>query len=1007
MTKAWWRAVEPHRDIREGRVNEGLFDAKLAHVAQGEEDNPEYSNAKTFCQKTYFTDGLRKLLHLVLRRTAGDRELNGVVSLQTGFGGGKSHSELAVYHLLQHPQEAMEVPDVAAIVHQAGLERPPTATTAVLSGTSLNALGRTTPEGLRLRTLWGEMAYQLGGAEAFSLVRENDGALVSPGDAVLIQLLRHVGPCAILFDETLHYVDKVVNQRGAEGNLAGQTVAFLRELTDAVNAVPGTVMVVSLTASREDMLSDGAMAWLFRMNEHVLRDATPNRPVQRGEIHEVVRRRLFEAVDEGPAAETAAAYRKLYAANGGLPAEKTGVEYERVMARSYPFHPELVSVLYERWGSKPGFQETRDTLRFLALALQHLWAKREEHERALIQCCDVDLAVGELRGMVRRVAGDEQWEAVIGSDVAAQPGSEPAKAQILDRKYQTGRLAEGLATTVILYSVGGGEHPYATHEALRLACSRPEVSDSTWADIMARFERSLFYYYWEEAHSQFRKEPNVLSLQYTYRSNLAPDELEAHLQSISETVALGAQVPGHGFQVYYRPADGRMVPDDESPKLVVLGPTYTVNEDTPDEATEKACLDMLRMYGDVLRSNRNTLVFCVADEREMAQAREQAAEYLSWSKIQRNSTEWDRIGGVQQTVVRERLENTRGAVTRGLVGAYRWALVPVEVREGSSRAMRLQPVPLGLYGPGKLIAPTVWERLTGAGQAILTELTPEAMLDRYQEHVWPQAQLWATTRELWERFSHSVALPMLANPAVLLDTLRVGQQKGLFALGNLTSDDSPHDQRDSYLTLYYRQAGLPPNEPQIGQRWLVLRPTLYESITSQPTEVTAEEVLEAVQAVNGDGQPARVTAVHAYVAKGRNAQVDDKSFGAAVGQLVGQQRLVYRLDPEGPPHGVPADHEQVKMGWLTLAESAPLPPPPVEGRVITVSGTFTSLLELTTLVKSILQPMTSQKPESLHIAVDVRADYADDPGGGLTATLADGKSHPHLKGITLRDSKGS
>lgn len=1006
--KAWSRAVTPHEDIARGRVNEGLFDAKLGHVAQGA-GPAEYRDVRLFYQKTCFTDGLRDLLTRVLRRVAGDEEQNGVLWLQTGFGGGKSHSELAAYHLLSHPDEAMSVPDVAALVRAAGLERPPAAKVAVIAGTSLNPLGRTTSDGIHIRTLLGEVAYQLGGADAFAIVAENEATPMSPGDQTLMQLLQHVGPCAILFDETLHYVDKARTEAG-DKRLAEQTVAFMRELTDAVNATPGTIMVVSLTASREDMLSDGAMVWLERLNEHVLRGATPIRPVQRSEIHEVVRRRLFERVDEEQAAAAAREYRQLYASLGGLPAEKTGAEYERLMARSYPFHPELISVLYERWGSRTGFQETRDTLRFLALALQELWTRREECERGLIQPSDIDLGVGDLRGMARRVAGDEKWEAVIGTDVAAQPGSELAKAQLLDQQYQTRSLAQGLATTILLYSVGGGELPSATREGLRLACARPDVPESEWDDVLARLQRTLFYYYWEESRHQFRIQPNVLSLQYTHHTNLTAGEVEAHMRSITTSKALGDALPAHGFQVHFRPEDSLAVLDDEALKLIVLDSQYTVSDRAASEATEQACLAILSKRGDVLRQNRNTLVFCAADADAISQARQATEEYLSWSKIQRNSGEWDRIGGAQQTIVKERLESAAGAVVRGLISAYCWALLPTAAREGSTSVIRLSAVRLGHYGPGKLIVPLVWERLTssaGAGQAILTELTPETLLDRYQEHTWPRAQLSVTTRELWERFCRQVALPLLSDQNVLLDTLRVGQHKGLFALGHLIDDNSPRDQRDSYSALYLKQTALPPQElPQIGQRWVLLRPNLYHEVTSQPTQVTVQEVMEAVREVNGPDQPARVSAIYAYVAKGRNVPLDDNSFHAAVRELVTPQELAYSVERDGLEENIPADLDELKSGWVSMAKPGDgADPEPPRGRVISVKGTLGSLQELTAMYKNLLQPLESQHPKSFRVVVSAAAEYDDDPGGGLTAALKDGQSSPQLIGlVTVTDS---
>jgi len=1007
MMEAWWRAVTPHVDIREGRVNEGLFDAKLAQVAHGEGPQ-EYRDTRLFLAKTYFTQGLRELLTQVLRRVSGDALVNGVLWLQTGFGGGKSHSELTVYHTLTHPAEAAEVEDIATIMKALGLAAPPSAKVAVLSGTNLNPLGRTTADSTRIRTLWGEVAYQLGGAEAFSMVADNDAALQSCGDDLLTRLLRKVGPCAILFDETLHYVDKVKTIGASGSNLAEQTVAFLRELTDAVNAVPGAAMVVSLTASREDMLSDEAPRWLERLNEHVLRNATTFRPVQRNEIHEVVRRRLFEHVSQQQAAATAVAYRQLYAALGGLPADKTGDAYERLVAASYPFHPELISVLYERWGARMGFQETRDTLRFLAFTLQEQWARRTELSDALIQCQDVDLRHGELRGMARRVSADEQWESVIGTDIASQSGSEPAKAQLLDREHNWPRLAEGLATTVLLYSLGRVQGPVVTREELRLACSRPSVPEPLWEDILTSFKSRLFYFYWEEAQYEFRKEPNVLSLQATYRTNLKAEEVDVHLRSVIQRNLLGDKSSGHRFSVYFAPESNQVVPDDESLKLIVLEPDRTVTDGVPSDTTRETCLDLLTRRGDVLRLNRNLLIFCAIDADGVVRARQAAEDYLSWGKIQRNSAEWDRIGGAQQRIVKERMENTSAEVIRGLAGAYSWLLLPTEARDSSTGNVSFDIRRTSPYGPGKNIATMAWERLTsvaGTGQAILAELTPEALIDTYQQNAWPLTELSVTTRGLWERFCRQLALPVLRDQDVLLDTLRVGQQQGLFAIGRLVGENSPPSARDSYVALYCGKTDVPSQDlPQTGERWVALRKSLYEELSKVPTHVSTTELLQAVDAVDGAGHPASVAAVYAYVAKGRDAGIDGGSFVRAVRELVGNNQYAYSAAPGGESTVVPDNLEALQEGWLVRRDGPP--PPPPTGRTIKVAATLNDVKLLTSLFTSILRPLDSQNPDAFTLIISATATWENDPGGGLTAALDDGKNNPQLRGIVaVTDSK--
>jgi hypothetical protein len=997
----WWQSVTLHSDIREGRVNESLYAANLGR-AVADEGPDEYRKAEVFFAKTYLTLGLRDLLESVVRRLSGDAGQNAVVILQTSFGGGKTHSELAVYHLLEHPDDSLRVPQVVALLDAMGLDRPPAGRVAVLAGTSLDPLGRTTPDGVRIRTLWGEMAYQLGGATGYAMVADHDAKLVSPGSEVLTQLLASAGPCVILFDETLHYVDRAANQDGIERNLAAQSVAFLRELTDAVSATPGAMMVVSLTASRVEQLSARAMEWLASMNEQVIREAAKKTPIERTEIHEIVRQRLFEQVDADVAQAAAARYRQLYASLGNLPAQKTGEAYQRLLGRSYPFHPELVSLLYERWGSKPGFQLTRDTLRFLAFVLQNLWQRRTDADTDLIRCLDVDLGESSLRGMAREVSGDPAWETVIGTDVAAQAGAEPAKSQGIDLARGDGlRLAQGLATTVLLYSLSGGENPYAARDELRLTCARFDVEESLWDDVLKRFESQLFYYFYDTAQYRFRKEPNVLSLQRTYHANLSDSEVDAYADQTLLARGLGSEmVSAHSFAVSYHRVSEKADPaDDDSLKLVVLNPTLSVQDGLVSASTREACLAILEKHGGSLRSYRNTLVFAVVDAPQAATARSLVADYLSWRRIQRNEADWDRIGGTQQAIVQESLSSTEGATLKALISAYAWALVPAENADGR---LDLKAVKLGTYGPGKLVVRMVWERLTaeGQGQEILSSLTPETLLQRYGSQVWPPSEVWLTTQQLWQRFARQVGLPMMSGRTALTDTLVLGQHGGHFAIGNLADEGSPRDERDSYLALYYKASVLPPQVPAIGERWLLLRPHMYEEIINQPSQVSTNEVLEAIRALDGEGQAVRGEAVYNYVKKGKET-IDEVSFVSAIEELK-ESGVTYRFTPSGPAAAIPASVKDILGGWIVIQQT---PKTTEQGRTITVSGTL-ALADIGALFNGVLKPLNSQSPNELGISLTVVARYEKDPGAVLTALLADGFTKEKFPGLTMEDSTG-
>ena len=996
-TIPWFEGAKPHTSIQAGKVNEALFEAKLGEAIH-DRGPEEYRHATRFFEKTYLTAGLRQLLLDVLRTVNGERAANAIVNLKTSFGGGKTHTELAIYHLFTHPTDALKVAHVRELVAEAGLEAPPPCKVAVLPGTHIDLTGRTTEEGLRIRTLWGEMAYRLGGPSAFALVADSDAKGVSPGETTLAAVLRHAGPSVILFDETLHYVAKASDIAGAEGNLAKQTVAFLRELTGVVDALPRNMMIVSLTASHTDQIGPDAQVWLERMEHHINRLARACTPIEGTEIHEVVRRRLFDHVDAQVAARVAADYHQSYANMGGLPAQYTSAAYRDLIYRSYPFHPELITVLYERWGAKPGFQLTRGTLRFLSLVLQDLWAHRAEVAPDLIQMGYASMKESRIRALVRDIAGDPQWESVLGSDIAAPAASEqPAKAEILDTERDDDLgLAQSLATTILLYSIGGNEDPTATRHEIRLSCARAGVEDSTWDDLLKQFQQRFFYLYYEDAHYKFRKEPNVTSLQHTYRVNLShTGEVEARINKMLLQEALGDSSPNHGFaHIYYVPQNS-LDRDDDTLKLIVLGFDHPMDgKKLSDEAREQT-MEILEHHNQVLRQHRNTLVFCVPDREAARKARDCVADYLSWQKIAQNPTDWDRIGATQQTVVKQQMDDTKSAALQAITSAYSWVLLPNENVHGTGLDFRT--VPLGSYGPGMKIAPMVWDSLTAktpTAQWLLKTLTAETFLERYGARAWPESERCVTTVQLWQRFTSQVGLPIMANERVLIEMLRQGQQEGMLAIGSLTDAQAPRDHRDSYLHLYFRET-MEANVPVIGERWLVMRPEMYSQIAEQPELITTIEIVAAIAELGGGAHPITVKTIQKVVASEHHNNIDLASFQKAVTTVVKERGFSFEVN--GVAATVSEDTDQILGGTLTKTKTSP--PPPHTGRTIVIQGTLASHNDMGPFFKKILQPIASQQPEELTIELHIRAHFEEDPGSGLDATLDDGFDNNAFPGL--------
>ena len=132
--KPWREIIVPHRDVLEGTFQQSEFAADITAVHTGKATR-EYQDAPAFFDRTFITEGMRLLLTQVAQRLAG---INGepVIQLQTGFGGGKTHTMLAVYHLATHKCPLSEMAGIPELIERAGLLDVPHARVAVLDGTA-------------------------------------------------------------------------------------------------------------------------------------------------------------------------------------------------------------------------------------------------------------------------------------------------------------------------------------------------------------------------------------------------------------------------------------------------------------------------------------------------------------------------------------------------------------------------------------------------------------------------------------------------------------------------------------------------------------------------------------------------------------------------------------------------------------------------------------------------------------------------------------------------------
>ena len=442
--ESFHKIVAPRADVRSGVMDKSVYAASLGDLLRRSGAGKPYWDRREFDRLTYRTQGLGDALDDIRARLHKGRG-NGFRQIETSFGGGKTHSMIAMYHMC----------------------RDWDATPVVIDGTDLDP---------STNTIWGEMERQLDGK-----VGKMSGK-VSPGGAAILELLERPKPVLVLIDEISHYLDgsKGVSSGASnvdvgESNMAAQTVNFLQKLFNKVGQLPRVCVVISLP-DRDQVIEKEYYAQVQRVagrQRQVITVATDE------DIPHIIRRRLFDT-DEAVISDRAASIIKSYVGEcvdgRSIPQNEAGTYAER-FAATYPFTPDVIDVLYERWGSYHSFQRTRGALRLLSGVVHSLL----ESDRPYITLSDIDLRVDEIRKELLYHAGSNV-ESVISADIT---GRQSGAARLGDAGVRAARA-------IFMYSFPA-EQKGATRDDIKRAAFTAEDGHHKVGDTLDSLRRSLFF----------------------------------------------------------------------------------------------------------------------------------------------------------------------------------------------------------------------------------------------------------------------------------------------------------------------------------------------------------------------------------------------------------------------------------------------------------------------------------------------------------------------------------
>jgi predicted AAA+ superfamily ATPase len=772
----WREVVEPHQDVATGEFQQAEFAADLAKVHNGSAPS-EYKNPTEFFARTYLTEGLSNLLIGAAKRlssASGDP----VVELQTNFGGGKTHSMLALYHMASGTA-AQDLPGLDQLLSQHGLTVPKKINRAVLVGTSRGPQDVLSVEGgMKIRTTWGELAWQLGGADGFAMVADNDERGIAPGSNLLEALFKKYSPSLILIDEWVAYLRQVYKVEGLPSGSFDANLSFVQALTEAVKASPGTLLVASLPASQIEVGGEGGQEALVRLKQTFSRVESSWRPASQEESYEIVRRRLFKEIPSDRfhhRDNTLKQYAKLYRENAGDFPQGCGDEdYRRKLEKSYPIHPEMFDQLYTSWGSLEKFQRTRGVLRLMAQVIHELWMGNDPS--VMIMPGSVAISSARVEPELLHYL-DASWQSIIAGDVdgiTSTPYKIDQSAPNLNRYSATRRVARtifmGTAPT------HGQENKGLDDKQINLGVVQPGERPAIFGDALRRLTNQAKF-----MHSDLGRYWYSMSASLNRIAADRAGQIEEALVLLEIDKALGIYINGlsdrgHFDAVQVAPGSSSDVPDDAGGvRAVVLGVAHSHTGSSGSAALAEA-KDILMQRGTTPRVYRNMLVFLAAEQRQLDNLKASMRSALAWAEIVR---EIDRLNLTQSdsALAKAKLVEANETLKTRLKEAWCYLIYPVQETAQADLEWTTAKVP----AQDGLLARASKKLVSDEG--LLPELGP-ARLDReLQKYIW-NGKSHLHLKDLWEYLNRYTYMPRVKNREVLAKTVQAavsGMLPGPFA----------------------------------------------------------------------------------------------------------------------------------------------------------------------------------------------------------------------------------
>lgn len=840
---SWRDIIEPHPDVAQGRYKNAEFAADLSQVARGE-GSIEYRDPVEFFARTYITSGMSSLMVQAFKRVTG-KDGDSVIQLKTAFGGGKTHSMLALYHAMRGRVSIDKIPNIKPVLKEAGLTALPRVNVAVLVGTAMDPSKPKRPQnmpGITINTIWGEMAAQLamsaGNLALYDIVKEADKKGVSPGSEAIKELFDAAAPCLVLMDELVAYAKKLYGVSGLPAGSYDNFITFIQEVTEAARASKNSLVVASIPESDNEIGGDAGQIALEAIEHTFGRMEAIWKPVASDEGFEVVRRRLFLPCKNPEARDKVCqTFSQMYNENpNDFPVDAKSIPYRDRMISCYPIHPEVFDRLYNDWSTLEKFQRTRGVLRLMAAVIHELWMGNDAS--AMIMPGSLPLDVQNVSYELTRHLGDDSWNAIIDSEVDGKK-SVPYLKDKNNNRFGSAMAARRVARTVFL-----GSAPTSRSQSVkgieaarvRLGTVQPGENIATFNDALSTLQNSLAYLYTNPSNDRFWYDtrPTLRKMVEDRATQVPQSDVEYELETRLKKIRREAPFAG----VHVCPSSSLDVPDEKSVRLVILRPSDGYRASSPDKTRAMAVIqDIFENRGTSPRNYRNMLAFIAPDQDRMSALEQEVKRYLAWKSVKEDS-ETLNLDATQNKETANSLVRTDNDVNVKLKETYCWLLVPyidrnIDIRKVIWNESRIS-------GGTDSIVSTAASRMI-QNEELITRWAPQLLKMELDSLLWGDNDS-VLVRTLWDCLCKYCYLPRLANYDVLENAIKAGvDSEDFFSLAS--GKDT-----EKFLNLRYNQCVSVVNEADL----VVKNDAARKQLLAKREEVPVQPV---VQPGTGWGTP--------------------------------------------------------------------------------------------------------------------------------------------------------